>query len=189
MDKDTILKLQPNDSTEIVEITLRAAEKSELVKDLLNDFGKDDNIVIQEASHNALVRIVEYLNHYVDSEPMKIQAPIPDDKELKDVTDHWDIEFLDKMEINDKYDVVSGAEFMRIEPLHKLISANFACIIRTLDTPGIMKYFNIEEDMTQEEMEQMEKEDEEQLMKELQDEEIRIKILWDEEIRKQEEAK
>ena len=173
------LKLQANNSEEVLTIDPKAALRSELINDLKADFGEGETILIQEANYNALKLIIEYLNHYTNKNPIKIESPIPDDKEMKDITDSWDIQFLSKMDMNIITDVISAAEFMRIEPLHKLISAHIACMIRNLDAQGIVKFFNIQEDMTQEEMDKLEEEDNELLMKELAEEEEKEKKKWE----------
>ncbi len=174
------IPLKANDSDDIVKIDEKSASRSELINDLKADYG-DGEMSMQEVGIKALKIIVEYLQHYREAQPKRIEAPIPEDKELKDLTDPWDIEYIAKLDFDTMTDVISGAEFMRIEPLHKLISAYIACQIRNLDAPGIIKYFNIEEDMTEEEMNKMEEEDNEQLMKELAEEEEKEKKRWEDE--------
>jgi len=180
MNSDNDLLLLANNSKETIKIDSKSASKSELINDLKMDF-ESGELLIQDVNHNSLSLIVEYLKHYRDANPRNIESPISDDKELKDLTDEWDISFLSKIEEASLVELISAAEFMRVDPLHKLISAHIACKIRNMTAEQIVKFFQIEEDMTQEEMDKLEEEDNELLMKELAEEEEKEKKKWESE--------
>jgi len=56
----------------------------------------DTEIDVNEVSSETIDEIIIYLEHYKNKEPKKIFRPIQTDKNLSDVTDKWDIEFLEK---------------------------------------------------------------------------------------------
>ena len=180
MNTNTELSLMANNSTEKIKIDSKAASRSELINDLKVDFESGD-ITIQEASYNTLVLIVEYLNHYRDVNPRKIESPISENHTLNDVTDAWDVDYVNKMDQQTLMNVIIASEFMRIDALHKLLSAHISFSIRNLDSKDIIEYFKIEEDMTQEEMDKLEDENNELLMQELAEEEEKEKKKWEEE--------
>ncbi len=133
---------------------------SHLIKDTVEEFN-DTEILISEANSETLNQVIIYLEHYKDSKPMEIYKPIPTEKILSDVTDKWDIEFLEKnKDLSKIKNLIVASEFMGITPLHELVCCHVACLIVKMDSSDeIVKHFGIVEDLTAEEMKKMEEDD------------------------------
>jgi hypothetical protein len=165
MEVKTNIKLVANDKT-VHEVSSQAAKRSKFICDLLADF-KDTEISVAEANGPTLKEIIEYLEHYKDEEPREIQKPMEEDQRLPDMVEKWDVDFVERsQDLQRLQDLIVAADYMGIDPLHELMVAKMACIMLDLGSAeAIVKHFNIEEDMTEEEMRQMEKEELEELKK------------------------
>ena len=159
MELEQIIKLEANDKT-VHEISSKAAKRSKFICDLLADF-KDTQIQVAEANGPTLKEIVEYLEHYKDDEPKDIDCPLEEDAVMEDLVEKWDLDFVKRSDdLQRLQDLIVAADFMGIESLHDLMISEMACIcIKLGSSEEIIKHFNIEEDITQEEMDLMEKEE------------------------------
>jgi len=159
------VKLVANDKT-VWEVSVQAAKRSKFICDLLADF-KDSEIAVAEANGPTLKEIIEYLEQYKDKEPREIQKPMEEDQRLPDMVEKWDVDFVERsQDLQRLQDLIVAADYMGIESLHELMVAKMACIMLDLgSSEAIVKHFNIEEDMTEEEQRQMEKEELEELKK------------------------
>ncbi len=170
MDTGSTLKLIANDKS-VHEVSSEAAKRSKFICDLLADF-KDTDIQIAEANGSSLKEIIEYLEYYKDKEPRTIQKPMDEKDRLPQMTDKWDVDFVERStDLQRIQDLIVASDYMGITSLHELMCAKMACIMLDLGSAeAIVKYFNIEEDMTEEEQRQMEKEELEELKKQRQEE-------------------
>ena len=69
-----------------IQIDPKSAERSLLLKRIMEDFNQKEDIPIEGIKYNILKKVVEYLVHYKDKEPSQIPKPIPT-SDLKDVID------------------------------------------------------------------------------------------------------
>ncbi len=182
-------KLIANDKS-VHEITSEAAKRSKFISDLLTDF-PDKEIEVAEANGATLKEIIEYCEYYKDKEPKTIPKPMEEDQTLKDMVDEWDVKFVEKTsDLQRLQDIIVAADFMGIDSLHELFVAKMACIMLELKTAeAIIKHFNIEEDMTEDEMRQMEKEELEEMKKQRQEEFKKRKEKQEEEEKQKEKEK
>jgi len=165
MEVEGKVKLLANDKT-VHEVSAKAAKRSKFICDLLADF-KDTEISVAEANGPTLKEIIEYLEHYIDTEPREIPKPMEEDDRLADICEKWDVDFVERSnDLQRLQDLIVAADYMGIESLHELMVAKMVCIMLDLGSAeAIVKHFNIEEDMTEEEMIQMEKDELEELKK------------------------
>ena len=121
----------------------------------------DTEIDVNEVSSETIDEIIIYLEHYKNKEPKKIFRPIQTDKNLSDVTDKWDIEFLEKNKDFAKIrDLIVASELLNIPPLHELLCCHIACIIKDMNSAEeVMQLFGIVEDCNDEDIRKMEEED------------------------------
>ena len=139
-----------------------SAKKSKFICDLLVDFQDEKvEITIAEANGPALKEIIEYLEHYKEVEPKTIKKPMQMEDKLSELTDIWDIKFIEKnKDLQRMQDLIVASDYMGITQLHELLCCYIACVMKDLGTAeNIIKHFGIEEDMTENEMRQLEKEE------------------------------
>lgn len=131
-----------------------------MINDLLENFSETE-LKLSEVDGDTLKQVIIYLDHYKSTEPQKIAKPIPSEKKLSDVTDKWDIDFLENnKDLEEIKNLIIASEYMRISSLHELVCCHVGCIMKDLDSADdIVKYFGIIEDITEEEMKKMEEDD------------------------------
>ena len=152
MDVDKKITLVSSDG-EKVEISAKAVQKSVLVKGILEDYPDDAEVPLNNVKSNILKKIKEYLEHYENDEPKEIDRPLPSNN-FKDCVQEWDYNFIDT-DLDLIFELILGANYMDIKPLLELASAKVASIIKGKTTEEIRKTFNITNDFTPEEEQQI----------------------------------
>lgn len=130
---------------DLIKIHRRATNLSGMLKGLLQTNPNAPEIEIKQIDKETLQKIVEYLEHYRDKEPVEIQRPLPTN-DLKDVTNEWDAKFVDydKSENVEKLlKLMLAANFMDIHSLRLLTCAKFATFIRTKNNNDLKQLLGI----------------------------------------------
>jgi hypothetical protein len=166
MEDQRILTLMCNDGTK-VDIDSVSSEKSGLLKRLMGDFS-DNNILLNndEVDGETCKAIVEYLIHYKDT-------PVENIKEIwkplktivmKDVThgDIWAADFIDKFQPLDLITLANASSFFELPTLSNLVCAKIATFFyKYQDDPAkLRETFNLDEDMTEEDIRKIKEEEE-----------------------------
>ena len=139
---------------EKIEISSKAAQRSVLVKGILEDYPDDAEVPLNNVKSNILKKIKEYLDHYENEEPKEIERPLPSNN-FKECVNEWDYNFID-MDLQLIFEIILGANYMDIKPLLELSSAKVASIIKGKNTEEIRKIFDINNnDFTPEEEQQI----------------------------------
>ena len=155
MDVDKKITLVSSDG-EKVEISNKAVQRSVLVKGIIEDYPDDAEVPLNNVKSNILKKIKEYLEHYENTEPKEIERPLPS-QNFKECVDEWDNNYIN-VKINMILYLILGANYMDIKPLLELASSKVASIIKSKTTEEIRKTFNIINDFTPEEEQQIIKE-------------------------------
>ena len=140
---EKIIKLKSKVDNYEIELTKKAAMRSELLKGLINDYPDETIFNIDQVNKEALDKIKEYLQHYQDTEPKEIQRPLPS-SDFKECVDEWDNKFIcneDNIEVLEN--LILAANYMDIKPLLNLLSAKIALKIKGINTSTIRKVFEI----------------------------------------------
>ena len=152
MDVDKTIKVKSNDNV-VVELSSKAAAKSGLLKGIIEDYPEDSEFPLTSVDGKTLEKVKEYLTHYQEENPNKIEKPLKSNK-FEECANEWDLKF-----IGDNNDTVLAlilaANFMDIKPLLELAAAKVACIIRGTTTESIRKDFGIT-DLNDQEKKQIE---------------------------------
>ena len=127
-------------------------ERSRLVVNMMEEVreGEETMVPLFDVDHAMLRHVVDYLEHYHGGEePAKVPRPMP--KPLRDIASEWDMEFLERFDLEGLYAVTLAANYMDIKPLIKLATA---CIydryIRSKSAEEIRETFGLEDDLTEE---------------------------------------
>ncbi|RKO96010.1 hypothetical protein CXG81DRAFT_24332 [Caulochytrium protostelioides] len=141
------------------------AEKSMLLKNMLEDVGESAApIPLPNVQADTLKRVIEYCEHH------RSDAPVPaDDDKSKDAFDsvrkraddieEWDAHFM-KMETDAIFETILAANYLDIKPLLDLGCKTVANMIKGKRAEDIREMFNIQNDFTPEEEEQIRRENE-----------------------------
>ena len=152
MDVDKKITLVSSDGQK-VEISAKAVGRSVLVKGIIEDYPDDAEVPLNNVKSNILTKIKEYLEHYENTEPKEIERPLPS-QNFKECVEEWDEKYID-VDLDMIFEIILGANYMDIKPLLELASAKVASIIKGKTTDEIRKTFNITNDFTPEEEQQI----------------------------------
>ena len=148
LENDTKVILISSDG-EKIEISAKAAMRSTLIKDSIQDC-RDDIIefTANNVKGNILKKIVEYLEHYKDTEPKEIERPLPS-QNFKECVDEFDFNFTD-IDLNMIFEIVLASNYLDIKPLLELANAKVASILKGKTTEEIRRTFGITNEFTPE---------------------------------------
>ena len=133
-----------------LEISKKAAELSELLKQTINDFPNEDKFPLNEIDEKNARKVKEYLNHFNGKAPPEIGKPLKSNI-MKNVTDEWSANFIDTMSLDDIINLDVAANYMGINCLLDLCSAKISTFFKDKTEEEILKEFDISEPLTEEE--------------------------------------
>lgn len=149
--EEVIITLCAQDGT-TTRVARAVCDRSKLVVNMVEEVGEGEEAMVPLVNVDSamLTHVVDYLEHYHGGEePVKVPRPMP--KPLKDIASEWDMEFLERFDLEGLYALTLAANFMDIKPLIKLATA---CIydryIRGKGAQEIRDTFGLEDDLTEE---------------------------------------
>ncbi len=135
-------------SSEGIEFTVDRdiAEKSVLLKNMLEDVGESDNAIpLPNVTGPILQKVLEWCTHH------RSDPPPPPEDEIKqrptDDIDEWDAEFC-KVDQGTLFELILAANYLDIKPLLDLTCKTVANMIKGKSPEEIRKTFNIVNDFT-----------------------------------------
>ena len=143
------IKLVTKDGKEI-EITKKASELSELLKDAINEYPKETSFPLNEIDEKCGEKIKEYLTHFNGEAPKQIEKPI-NSNEIKSLTDEWSANFIDQLSMEELVNLTVAANYMGINCLLDLCCGKVATLCKDKNEDEIYKTFNINDSSTEEE--------------------------------------
>ena len=143
------VKLQCNDN-EIVEVDVAAAEKSVLIKGLIEESGVEEEIPLPQINKKTLEKVIVFCTHICTNEPPEIDKPLSH-SDMTQVVDAWWAEYIDIGTQEELFELVMAANYLDVKSLLELSCAKVASQIKGKSIPEIRKYFSIENDFTPEE--------------------------------------
>ncbi|CAH3160246.1 unnamed protein product [Porites evermanni] len=154
------IKLQSSDG-EIYEVDVEVAKASVTIKTMLEDLGMDEDddepVPLPNVNAAILAKVIKWAQKHKDD------PPPPDDDENKekrtDDIDPWDQEFL-KVDQGTLFELILAANYLDIKGLLDVTCKTVANMIKGKTPEEIRKTFNIKNDFTPEEEEQVRKENE-----------------------------
>ena len=149
---DKLITLVSSDG-EKMQISAKAAQRSQLVKGIIEDYPDDAEVPLNNVKSGILKKIKEYLEHYQDSDPKEIERPLAS-QNYQDCVEAWDYEFIN-VDLDLIFEIILAANYMDIKPLLELASSKIASIIKGKTPEEIRKTFNIQNDFTPEEEQQI----------------------------------
>ena len=145
MDDNKIIKIKTEIDGKIIELSKKAAERSEIIKGMLQDYPDSPELLVKNVKGDDLIKIKEYLEHYEKEEPKEVERPLKS-KDFKECVNEFDYQFVSKIGNYDELkNLILSANFLNIKPLINLLSANIAHKIKGINTSTIRNTFNIKE--------------------------------------------
>ena len=122
------------------------------------DVGEGEDVPLPNVSAKILAKVIEYCQEHAKAEgtggaEAAKPAGAKTDEELK----AWDTEFT-KVDQGTLFELILAANYLNIKPLLDLTCATVANMIKGKSPEEIRKTFNIENDFTQEEEEEVKRE-------------------------------
>ncbi|KAL1917151.1 uncharacterized protein VTP21DRAFT_4807 [Calcarisporiella thermophila] len=150
--KQVILKSQ--EGTEFT-IDRDIAEKSVLLRNMLEDIGESDAAIpLPNVSAPILEKVIEYNTHHRHTIQQEDESRLRSDD-----IDEWDSNFCN-VDQGTLFELILAANYLDIKPLLDLCCKTVANMIKGKTAEEIRKTFNIVNDFTPEEEEQIRKENE-----------------------------
>ena len=142
-----------SEENEIFFIDKKAAKKSQLLKDCMDDDEDFKELNLINVNSKYLKLIIEFLEHYKDSEPIIPEKPLND--RFEKLVDEWTKNFFSKLNLNDIFEIIENSNFMNIQCLLELGTAFIADLMKGKTPEEIKNLFNISNDFTEEEENQI----------------------------------
>eukprot|EP01103_Thecamoeba_quadrilineata_P001476 TRINITY_DN11334_c0_g1_i1.p1 TRINITY_DN11334_c0_g1~~TRINITY_DN11334_c0_g1_i1.p1 ORF type:complete len:170 (-),score=37.59 TRINITY_DN11334_c0_g1_i1:147-632(-) len=149
------IKLQSSDDQEF-EVSKEVAEMSLTIKNMLEDIQETDTAIpLPNVSGKILQKVIEYCNYHKDT-PLPVAESKKEEKRTDDIIP-WDQDFC-KVEQAVLFELILAANYLDIKPLLDLTCKTVANMIKGKTPEEIRKTFNIKNDFTPEEEEQIRRE-------------------------------
>ena len=142
------VKLLCSDGEE-VEIDIDVAEKSVLIKGLIDDTGTDDQIPLPNVKRPILEKVIDFCKHLKDHQAPEIEKPLKS-TDMQSVVDPWYADYIN-LEQEVLFELIMASNYLDIKPLLELAWAKVASLIKNKSIEEIRKFFNIENDFSPEE--------------------------------------
>ena len=142
------VKLLCSDGEE-VEIDIDVAEKSVLIKGLIDDSGTDDQIPLPNVKRPILEKVIDFCKHLKDHQAPEIEKPLKS-TDMQSVVDPWYADYIN-LEQEVLFELIMASNYLDIKPLLELACAKVASLIKNKSIEEIRKFFNIENDFSPEE--------------------------------------
>jgi len=122
-------------------IDKEVAEKSGLIRDMLDVCESGSVIPLPRVHSDALRKIIEYCEYH-RNDPVETAEGSNDIKDV--VIDDWDRQFIENINSNELFfDITIASNYLNIEPLLNLSIQRIADMIRGKTPEEIRDYFNI----------------------------------------------
>jgi S-phase kinase-associated protein 1 len=154
--------LASNDNA-IIEVDRDVADRSILIKNMLEDLGdsminQENPIPIPNVNEAVLRKVIEWCEHHRNDPPQ----PQDDDTDARKKTtdiEEWDQKFM-QVDQEMLFEIILASNYLDIKPLLDVGCKTVANMIKGKSPEEIRKTFNITNDFTPEEEEQIRRENE-----------------------------
>jgi len=138
------------------EVEESVATNSQLIKNMVEDSGTDEEIPLPNVKSAILEKVIEYCRHLKEEAPSEIEKPLKT-QVMQDIVSAWEAAFID-MEQEMLFELILAANYLDIKPLLDLSCAKVATMLKGKTPEEIRRTFNIENDFTPEEEAQIREE-------------------------------
>lgn len=159
MADDDVVVLQSGDGQDF-KVEVKVAKISETIKNLMEDAGVDHAVPLVNVTGAILRRIVEYCKYHTENTAAAVKPSEGGEKRDEGVICEWDTKFMEGVERPVLFEMILAANYLDIPSILDMLCKTCANMFKG-DTPEeIMKKFGVTEPFTEEEMEQVRRENE-----------------------------
>ncbi|KAH6622403.1 Skp1 family, dimerization domain-containing protein [Boeremia exigua] len=153
------IKLTTSDNIDLA-VDRQVAERSILIKNLLEDLGGDNDeaIPIPNVNEAVMKKVLEWCEHHRNDPPASQDDDSDSRKKSTDI-DEWDQKFM-QVDQEMLFEIILAANYLDIKALLDVGCKTVANMIKGKSPDEIRKTFNIQNDFTPEEEEQIRRENE-----------------------------
>jgi len=152
------IHLASNDG-DIIPVERDVAFRSILIKNMLEDVGDEDqNIPIPNVNGAVLKKVIEWCEHH-RGDPPSTDADDTDSRKKTTDIDEWDQKFM-QVDQEMLFEIILASNYLDIKPLLDVGCKTVANMIKGKSPEEIRKTFNITNDFTPEEEDQIRRENE-----------------------------
>jgi S-phase kinase-associated protein 1 len=146
-----------------IEVDRAVAERSMLIKNLLEDIGDasigpNNAIPVQNVNESVLRKVIEWCEHH-RGDPVQTQDDDSDARKRTTEIEEWDQKFM-QVDQEMLFEIILASNYLDIKPLLDVGCKTVANMIKGKSPEEIRKTFNITNDFTPEEEEQIRRENE-----------------------------
>ncbi|KAF2008853.1 S-phase kinase-associated protein-like protein 1 [Aaosphaeria arxii CBS 175.79] len=158
-EKDTRIILTTSDNADL-KVDRDVAERSILIKNLLEDLGGDNNepIPIPNVNEAVMKKVLEWCEHHRKDPPASQDDDADSRKKSTDI-EEWDQKFM-QVDQEMLFEIILAANYLDIKALLDVGCKTVANMIKGKSPDEIRKTFNIQNDFTPEEEDQIRRENE-----------------------------
>ncbi|XP_021714061.1 SKP1-like protein 1A [Chenopodium quinoa] len=143
---------------ETFEVEETVALESQTIKHMVEDDCADNVIPLPNVTSKILAKVIEYCKKHVDSpKSSSDNAAAAADRQVDDELKTWDADFV-KVDQATLFDLILAANYLNIKSLLDLTCQTVADMIKGKTPEEIRKTFNIKNDFTPEEEEEVRRE-------------------------------
>ncbi|KAK7924107.1 SCF complex subunit Skp1 [Apiospora marii] len=156
----TTIRLQSNDN-QIIIVDKAVAERSLLIKNMLEDLGEaavTETIPIPNVTEPVLNKVIEWCQHHRGDPPATNEEESDTRKRTTEI-EEWDQKFM-QVDQEMLFEIILASNYLDIKPLLDVGCKTVANMIKGKSPEEIRKTFNITNDFTPEEEEQIRRENE-----------------------------
>jgi len=155
------LKLATNDHS-VIEVDRQVAERSVVIKHMLEDIGEEaataQPIPLPNVNEAVLKKVIEWCEHH-KNDPATNDSEENDSRKKTTDIEEWDQKFM-QVDQEMLFEIILAANYLDIKPLLDVGCKTVANMIKGKSPEEIRKTFNITNDFTPEEEEQIRRENE-----------------------------
>ncbi|KAF1933391.1 S-phase kinase-associated protein 1A [Didymella exigua CBS 183.55] len=153
------IKIITSDNIDMT-VDRQVAERSILIKNLLEDLGGDNEeaIPIPNVNEAVMKKVLEWCTHHRNDPPASQDDDSDSRKKSTDI-DEWDQKFM-QVDQEMLFEIILAANYLDIKALLDVGCKTVANMIKGKSPDEIRKTFNIQNDFTPEEEEQIRRENE-----------------------------
>ncbi|MCJ1302649.1 hypothetical protein MMC08_005453, partial [Hypocenomyce scalaris] len=160
MSGSTTITLMSSDNVEIP-VEREVAERSILIKNMMEDVGDQattEAIPIPNVNEPVLKKVIEWCTHHRSDPPTSADDDSDSRKKTTDI-DEWDQKFM-QVDQEMLFEIILAANYLDIKALLDVGCKTVANMIKGKSPEEIRKTFNIQNDFTPEEEDQIRRENE-----------------------------
>lgn len=137
---------------EAFRIPKRIAVMSDIIKSMLEE-GDTDDIPLTDIKAPILAKVIDFMKHHADVRLPEIEKPLKS-ANLSEIVPAWDANFVE-LEQEVLFELVLAANYLEIKSLLDLSCAKVASMVKGKSPEEIRRTFNIKNDFTPEEEQQV----------------------------------